>query len=177
MSRADLVRPVLHQALDASGLVVEDVSVTAAGRRSVVRVLLDRDLRADGADDAHEVTTPTEPLSLDEVADATRLVSDALDASDVLGDQPYTLEVSSPGVGRPLTAPRHFRRNVGRLLTARVGDHELRGRVVSAGTAAVTLELVAEGQQDGRTERLAYTDISRASVQIEFARPDTHEEH
>ena len=114
MTTAEHISPDLEKALAGTGLVLEDVTVTPAGKRRVVRVLLDRDLG-----DAETVTERTEPLSLDEVADATRLVGDALERSDALGEQPYTLEVSSPGVGRPLTEPRHFRRNVGRLVTAR----------------------------------------------------------
>jgi ribosome maturation factor RimP len=171
MATADRVRPVLQEALEASALVVEDVSVTPAGRRRVVRVLLDRDLG-----DVDEVTEPTAPLSLDEVADATRLVGDALDASDVMGEQPYTLEVSSPGVGRPLTEPRHFQRNVGRLLTVRHGSGEVTGRVVGADRTAVTLEVPATAKDPSRTETLSYGDVERAAVLVEFARPDESKE-
>ena len=116
MTTADSIRPVLGRALEPTSLVLDDVTVTPAGRRRVVKVLVDRDV-----DDSGTTSDPTPPLSLDEVADAARLVSDALDATDVMGQQPYTLEVSSPGVGRPLTTPRHFRRNVGRLVTVRRG--------------------------------------------------------
>ncbi len=113
MTTADGIRPTVQDAVEGIGLVLEDVAVTPAGRRRVVKVLVDRD---PGPQDVAD--EPTDPLTLDEVADATRAVSDALDASDLMGEQPYTLEVSSPGVGRPLTLPRHFRRNVGRLVTA-----------------------------------------------------------
>lgn len=174
MAGADLVRPVLETALADSGLVLEDVVVTPAGRRRVVRVLLDRDLPADGT-----VTEPTEPLSLDEVADATRLVSDALDADDVLGEQPYTLEVSSPGVGRPLTEPRHFRRNVGRLLTVRTGGadgEDLTGRLVEAGPDSVVLDVPATRATPGGRRTLPIADLERAVVEVEFGRPDDPKE-
>ena len=122
------------------------------------------------------VTEPTAPLTLDEVADATHLVSDALDASDVMGEQPYTLEVSSPGVGRPLTEPRHFRRNVGRLVTVQHDGGEVTGRVVSASTTEVSLEVPATKGTPARTETLPYAAVERAVVQVEFARPDESKE-
>jgi ribosome maturation factor RimP len=95
------------------GLVVEDLAVTPAGKRRLVRIWLDRDLA--GLEPGDQ-TSAIDPLSLDEVADATRVISAALDASDALGDAPYVLEVGSAGVDRPLTEPRHFRRNVTRLI-------------------------------------------------------------
>jgi ribosome maturation factor RimP len=171
MTTADGIRPALEQALAPTDLVLEDVVVTPAGRRRVVKVLVDHDLA--GSD---TVTEPTAPLTLDEVADATRLVSEALDASDAMGEQPYTLEVSSPGVGRPLTEPRHFRRNVGRLLTVDHEAGEVTGRVTSASSAEVTLEVPATKATPARTETLPYAGIRRAVVQVEFARPDESKE-
>ncbi|NHA67036.1 ribosome maturation factor RimP [Phycicoccus flavus] len=172
MAAADRLRPVVDTALDGTGLVLEDVSVTPAGKRRVVRVLLDRDLPAGDED----VTTATEPLSLDEVADATRTVEQALDASDALGEQPYTLEVSSPGVGRPLTEARHFRRNVGRLVTVHRESGELTGRLVAAGPERVLLEVPATKKVPARTETVPLREVDRAVVQVEFARPDPPKE-
>ncbi|WP_299441893.1 ribosome maturation factor RimP [uncultured Phycicoccus sp.] len=167
MATADRVLPVLETALAGSGLVLEDVTVTPAGKRRVVRVLLDRELAETGT-----VTTATEPLSLDEVADATRLVGEALDDSDALGELPYTLEVSSPGVGRPLTEPRHFQRNVGRLVTLHHADVEVTGRLVAAGPDEVVLEIPATKKTPTRTETVLLGHIDRAAVQVEFARHD-----
>ncbi|PKW25813.1 ribosome maturation factor RimP [Phycicoccus duodecadis] len=171
MATAEQVRPVLESALAGSGLVLEDVAVTPAGKRRVVRVLLDRHL------DVHDVVTePTEPLTLDEVADATRLVGDALEDSDVLGEQPYTLEVSSPGVGRPLTLPRHFQRNVGRLVTVHHSGGEVTGRLVAAGPDALTVDVPAVKKTPGRTETIPLGGVDRAVVQVEFSRPDDPKE-
>ncbi len=166
MATADQVRPVLRDALADSPLVLEDVTVTPAGKRRVVRVLLDRDLG-----DVDAVSEPTEPLSLDEVAEATRLVGDALEASDVLGEQPYTLEVSSPGVSRPLSEPRHFQRNVGRLVRLHHGGTETTGRVVRADRTGVTLEVPAAGTSPGGPKTVPYDAVDRALVQVEFTRP------
>jgi ribosome maturation factor RimP len=139
------VRPVLEPVVTAAGYDLEDVNVTAAGRRSVVRVVVDRDGGID----------------LDAVAEISRAVSDALDAADSLGSSPYVLEVTSPGVDRPLTLPRHWRRNVGRLV--RVG--ELTGRIIDADEHGVTLQVA------GDDEVLGYDDLGDGHVQVEFSRP------
>ena len=169
MTTSDSIRPTLHSALAGSGLVLEDVVVTPAGRRRVVKVLLDRDLG-----DADTVSEPSAPLSLDEVADATRLVSEALDDSDVMGEQPYTLEVTSRGVDRPLTLPRHWRRNADRLVKVTTTDGEtVTGRIVGSSDDAATLEL------DGTRREVAYADVAKALVQVEFNRktqPDDGED-
>ena len=171
MTTADSIRPVLGRALEPTSLVLDDVTVTPAGRRRVVKVLVDRDV-----DDSGTTSDPTRPLTLDEVADATRLVSDALDATDVMGEQPYTLEVSSPGVGRPLTTPRHYRRNVGRLVTVRRADGDVTGRIVSATATEVTLEVPSSRSTPARTTTLPYSGVERAVVEVEFARPDESKE-
>jgi ribosome maturation factor RimP len=87
---AGLIEPVVA----AAGMDLESVRMTVAGKRRLLRVVVDSD---------HGV-------SLDDAADVSRDVSAALDAGGVLGEVPYTLEVSSPGVDRPLTQPRHWRR-------------------------------------------------------------------
>jgi len=141
---------LLGPVVTGTGHDLEDLSVTPAGRRRIVRVLVDKD----GG------------TSLDDVADVSRVVSDALDDIDarepaLLGGA-YVLEVSSPGVDRPLTAPRHWRRNVGRLVTAHLSDGaSTTGRLGAADEEAVEL--------DGR--RLALADVLRGQVQVEFSRP------
>ena len=168
------------------GLIVEDVAVTPAGKRRLVRIWLDRDLAGLEPDDESSVI---DPLSLDEVADATRIISAGLDASDALGEAPYVLEVGSAGVDRPLTAPRHFRRNVTRLVeirrthpaagaagTARDPSSPLTGRLVAAGRTDATV-LVAATKNEPETElRIPYAEIERAQVQVEFARATAEEE-
>jgi ribosome maturation factor RimP len=159
------------------GLVIEDVSVTPAGKRRLVRIWLDRDLS--GLDPADE-SSVVEPLSLDEVAEATRAISTGLDASDAAGDAPYVLEVGSPGVDRPLVQPRHFRRNVTRLIeiwrvegSAGADGDPVVGRLVAAGPTEATLQ-VAETKKEPQTElRIPYADVARAQVQVEFARDST----
>lgn len=111
--------------LEPLGLLVEDVTVVPAGKRRLVRVLVDRDVALEKA-----VEESIEPVTLDEVTDATRVIDAELEASDVMGEQPYVLEVSSPGTDRPLTLPRHFARNVGRLVTVTLHDEsKVAGRI------------------------------------------------
>ncbi|MDR6864396.1 ribosome maturation factor RimP [Phycicoccus sp. 3266] len=170
MSVKDQIRPVVEGPLGDLGLLVEDVAVTPTGKRRLVRVWIDRALSAEG-----DATDVVPPLSLDEVSDATRAVSDALDDSDVMGEQPYTLEVTSPGVDRPLTLPRHFRRNVSRLVTVTPTEGEpVTGRIVSAGPDEVTLEVPATKKTPARTTSVRYAEVSRAVVQVEFSRPADH---
>lgn len=159
------------------GLMVEDVAVTPAGRRRLVRIWLDRDLAGLDPDDEASVI---DPLSLDEVADAARVISAALDASDALGEEAYVLEVGSTGVDRPLTKPRHFRRNVTRLVEIRrVGDPAggaLTGRLVRAGPTQAAVLLAATKNEPETKLTIPYADIARAQVQVEFARVTPKEE-
>jgi ribosome maturation factor RimP len=168
LSVKDQIRPAVAEPLAALGLHVEDVAVTPAGKRRLVRIWIDRVL----PESADAITTVTEPLTLDEVADATRAVSESLDEADVMGEQPYTLEVTSPGLDRPLTAPRHFRRNVTRLVTLTpVEGPAVTGRIVSAGPDGLTLEVPAAKKTPARTVELTYAAVSRAVVEVEFSRP------
>ena len=142
----ELTPPLLQMGLD-----LEVVEVTPAGRRRVLRVAVDKD----GG------------VTMDDVAEATKEVSRVLDASDVMGEHPYTLEVTSPGIDRPLTLPRHWRRNRDRLVKVTTGEGTLTGRVTSQDDDSVTLDV------DGTPTTLALADISKAHVQIEFNRPAT----
>ncbi len=174
-ARTETITHQVSESLSGSGVVVDDVTVQPAGRRRLVRVFLARDVSGLGADDT---TSPVEPLSLDEIAEATRTVSDALDGSDVMGEAPYTLEVSSSGLDRPLLTRDQFRRNVGRLLSVSLGAE---GQPTGTATGRLT-EVRADGirlRPEGRTSGegtpdldIPWEDVTRASVQVEFSRPD-----
>ena len=140
----------LTQPLASLGFDVEAVEITPAGRRRILRVAVDKD----GG------------VTLDDVADATREINRLLDDSDVMGEQPYTLEVTSRGVDRPLTLPRHWRRNVSRLVKVTpVEGGVFTGRLVGSDDEGATLDV------KGAERRIAYADVKRALVQIEFNRP------
>lgn len=141
----ELLEPVLAEA----GLDLEAVELTPAGKRRVLRVVVDSD---NGVD-------------LDTVGEVSQAVNDSLDASDVMGELPYVLEVTSPGVDRLLTQPRHWRRSRGRLVKASlVEGGDVTGRVTDSDDQGVTLDV------KGRTRTLAYDKIAKAKVQVEFRR-------
>jgi ribosome maturation factor RimP len=155
---AEKVAALLDPVVSAMGMDLEGVRVTSAGRRRVLRIVVD----ADGG------------VSLDDIALVSRDLSAALDDSVVMGDQPYTLEVSSPGVDRPLTERRHWRRAIGRLVVAPLteqgiasGDGGARvtveGRVTGASADGITLDV------DGESRIFGYSDLGPGKIKIEFA--------
>lgn len=145
----DRIEAEITDPLSAMDLDVEAVEVTPAGKRRVLRIAVDKD----GG------------VTLDDVADATRAINDVLDESDVMGEMPYTLEVTSRGVDRPLTLPRHWRRNEDRLVKiSLVEGGEVTGRIQGSTADAVTLEV----EESARV--VPYADIAKALVQIEFNR-------
>ncbi len=165
----DRIRSTLQAPLRDLGLVIEDLTITPAGKRSVLRIAVDDDLADVDPLDDH---SPISPLTLDDVADATRAISDALDASDVTGSQPYVLEVSSPGVGRPLTSWRQWRRNVGRLVTVTGLDGTTtQGRIVRVDETTATVRPTS-----GVDVVVGLADVRRARIDVEFARLDELDE-
>ena len=149
-----LVR-LLTPAAAAMGMDLEGVRITSAGRRRLLRVIVD----ADGG------------VSLADIALASRDFSAELDAADAMGEAPYTLEVSSPGVDRPLREPRHWRRARGRLVTVPLagqpaGAAGIVGRITDAGEHGVTLDIAGVSREFG------YGELGAGRVQVEFARLD-----
>lgn len=166
----DLIASRLEQPLADLSLVLDDLTVTPAGRRRVVRVVVDRDLGGLGADDA---TSAVAGLTLDEVAEATRVVADLLDEGDLMGEAPYTLEVSSPGLDRALRGSRQYRRNVGRLVAfvLESGD-TFTARITGVSGDLVTVEQDATKKTAAVVHKLLIEDITSARVQVEFSRRD-----
>ncbi|OIQ78486.1 ribosome maturation factor RimP [mine drainage metagenome] len=150
----ELIASALAPLLTAQGIDLEALEITPAGKRRVIRVLIDSD---DG-------------ITLDQVASVSHEVSaelDRLDESGKLGQTPYVLEVSSPGVDRALTLPRHWRRNSGRLVKCSMVDGStLLGRICSTDERSVEIEI------DGAPRTVAYEDIKKAHIEIEFNRTD-----
>lgn len=152
-SPAAAVRRVVQPVVAAAGLVIEDVTVSRAGRRSVVRVVVDLDDAVGGVD-------------ADTLADVSRAVSAAMDAADPVSGA-YTLEVSTPGADRPLTELRHFRRARTRLVRLVLHDGgRLRGRLVEADADELTL------RTDAGELRVPFGDVARGAVEVELSRAD-----
>jgi ribosome maturation factor RimP len=153
-----MITDVIGPVVAAAGMDLESVRVTAAGRRRLLRVVVDSD----------------RGVSLDDAAAVSRELSAALDTVAVMGDFPYTLEVSSPGVDRPLTDRRHWRRAVGRLVAVTVtdatGSRPVSGRIAAADADGVTLDV--EGDPKAR-RRFPYAVLGPGAIQVEFGHPPT----
>ena len=150
-SPVDGVRALAAAAAQSVGLVLEGVTITPAGRRRVLRVVVDLpDDEAGG-------------VPMERVASASQALSSALDGSPVMGGSPYVLEVSSPGIDRPLTEPRHWRRARGRLVRVTLGDgREVTGRVDSAAADVVVIA----------AETIPWHVLGPGRIQVEFNHPD-----
>ncbi|MFB6722707.1 ribosome maturation factor RimP [Kribbella sp. NPDC056345] len=147
----NFLQPIVAQ----FGCDLEETSIIPVGKQRILRVLVDRD----GG------------INLDDVAEVTRALSKALDERDIMGQSRYTLEVSSPGVDRPLTLPRHWRRNITRLVAVTlVNGQKLTGRIKTASDEAAELDV------KGKLRSVAYGDVEKAKVQIEFNRPAGNDE-
>ena len=134
---------MITPAIQALGFYVEDISITSAGRRSMLTVIVDGDTH----------------LSLDQVTVATKVISEIVENLPTLGNNPFTLEVTSPGLDRPLTKPRHWRKNKDRLIKIVLNDgKEVTGRIKDSTEADVTVD----------EQNVKFADIKRATLEIEF---------
>jgi ribosome maturation factor RimP len=164
----ETLEPVVADAVARAGFDLELLHVQQAGRRQLVKVVVDSDNVAGG-------------IGLDQVAEVSRAVAEALDALEddrtagsVLGGS-YTLEVTSPGLDRPLTKPRHWRRARLRKVAVRAvraegqGEDSYTARVGDADDEGVHLLV------DGRKRHVSYQDIEHAVIEIEFREPPAAE--
>lgn len=161
----EFVSPVLNEI----GLDVENVKVVRAGAKSQIIVQVDADERPD----------------LDVLEQVTHEVSAALDAAEARGDadfgtQGYTLEVSTPGIDAPLSQPRHWRRNRGRIAEISLADGtSLTARIGALSPDGESVILVTSKGPKGRLKAVGQcfqlTDVARAVVQVEFSNPPAAE--
>ncbi|GHF76443.1 ribosome maturation factor RimP [Amycolatopsis bartoniae] len=151
---AGRLEPIVADAVAGAGFDLDALDVQQAGRRKLVKVVVDAD---DG-------------VGLDEVAEVSRAVSAVLDQHDHLIAGAYTLEVTSPGVERPLTAQRHWRRAKYRLV--RITPHEGAGFVGRVGHAGPESARVLV---DGAIRDVRYADVAKAVIEIEFKQPPTED--
>ena len=143
MGRKEEISAVITPALTALGFYLEDLNITSAGKRSLLTVIVDADRH----------------LSLDDVTVATKAISELVENIPALGSTAFTLEVTSPGIDRPLTKPRHWRKNINRLVKVILLDgSQITGRIKQAGESAATIDEID----------INYLDIKRANLEIEF---------
>jgi ribosome maturation factor RimP len=149
MRDVTVIVEAIEPVVSALGLELYDVEVTGTGRALVVRVLVDREGGID----------------LDTVGTAAEAISPVLDTEHVARALPgaYALEVSSPGLERPLRRPEHFRRAVGSTISVKTPGRRIRGVVVGADDDAFDLTL-----DDGTQERISYTDVAQARTVFEW---------
>jgi ribosome maturation factor RimP len=143
MTLLEEIAVAITPAIEAAGCYLEEVTLTPAGKRKIMTVIVDGDTN----------------LSLDQVTAVSKEVSAIVEVLPALGDTPFTLEVTSPGVDRPLTHPRHWRKNHGRLITATLED----GKVVKGRIGAST-----EVDVEIDSLKIAYAAMKRALIEIEF---------
>ena len=143
MGKKEDISAAITPALEALGFYLEDVTITSAGRRSMLTVIVDGDTH----------------LSLDQVTSATKAIGEIVESVQSLGETPFTLEVTSPGLDRPLTKVRHWQKNINRLVKVVLLDgSEIKGRIKDVNEVSA---IVAE-------KNINYSDIKRATLEVEF---------
>ena len=155
MALKDQISEIVTPAVSDLGFYLEDVHVATPGNHRIVTCIVDGDTS----------------LNLDQVTSVSRVISELLDEASFMGETPFTLEVTSPGVDRPLTQPRHFAKNADRLLKIiKLDGSEITGRILSNTDKDVTLTVSIK--KETLEETISFADIKRAVVEIEFNRKD-----
>lgn len=160
-TQSERLRGLVEPLVSAEQLDLEEIEVSRAGRRRVLRIIVDSE----------------EGVELDTCAELSRAISAELDETDVMGEEEYVLEVSSPGADRPLTEHRHYVRATGRLarLQLREGG-ELVARILAVGDEGLDLEVPGVKGRKPTSRRIAFDEIAKARVELEFNRKDKKEE-
>ncbi|CAM5530148.1 ribosome maturation factor RimP [Streptomyces spiroverticillatus] len=159
-TQSDRLRELLEPLVAAQGLDLEEIEVSKAGRRRMLRIVVDSE----------------EGVELDACAEVSRAISDKLDESDAMGDDEYVLEVSSPGADRPLTEHRHYVRATGRLAKLQLNDGaELIARILVVDETGLDLEVPGVKGRKPTARRVEFADIAKARVEVEFNRKDQNE--
>ena len=159
MSLTQAITDLISPAVTEAGFYLEEVQIASPGSHRTVTCVVDG---------------PT-PLNLDQVTVVSRIISELLDSADIMGDTPFTLEVTSPGVDRPLTEVRHWTKNLTRLIKTTLNDGSvITGRLTEFDEINATLVENIKGRIKNHT--VAFADIQRAVVEIEFNRKDAVDE-
>ncbi|WP_324790259.1 ribosome maturation factor RimP [Streptomyces sp. H51] len=161
-THSERLRELLEPLVSSQGLDLEEIAVDSVGRKRVLRVVVDSDTGAD----------------LDQIADVSRALSAKLDETDAMGEGEYTLEVGTPGAERLLTEHRHYVRATDRLVKFQLAEGgELVARILGVDDEGLDLEVPGVKGRRATTRRIAFPEIEKARVQVEFSRKDKHEEN
>ena len=143
MGKKEDISAAITPALEALGFYLEDVTIISAGRRSMLTIIVDGDTH----------------LSLDQVTSATKAIGKIVESIQSLGETPFTLEVTSPGLDRPLTKVRHWQKNINRLVKVVLLDgSEIKGRIIDVSEVSARVD----------EKNINYSDIKRATLEVEF---------
>jgi ribosome maturation factor RimP len=143
MGKKEDISAAITPALEALGFYLEDVTIISAGRRSMLTIIVDGDTH----------------LSLDQVTSATKAIGEIVESIQSLGETPFTLEVTSPGLDRPLTKVRHWQKNINRLVKVVLLDgSEIKGRIIDVSEVSARVD----------EKNINYSDIKRATLEVEF---------
>ncbi|MFJ9151526.1 ribosome maturation factor RimP [Streptomyces sp. NPDC102270] len=160
-TQSERLRELLEPLVTSQGLDLEEIAVDSVGRKRVLRVVVDSDTGAD----------------LDQIADVSRALSAKLDETDAMGAGEYTLEVGTPGAERLLKEHRHYVRAVDRLVKFQLnGGDELVARILKVDDDGLDLEVPGVKGRKATARRLAFSDVDKARVQVEFSRKDSKEQ-
>ncbi|MET8132596.1 MULTISPECIES: ribosome maturation factor RimP [unclassified Streptomyces] len=160
-TQSERLRELLDPLVSSQGLDLEEIEVETVGRKRVLRVVVDSD---EGAD-------------LDAIADVSRALSAKLDETDAMGAGEYTLEVGTPGAERELKEHRHYVRATDRLVKFQLAENEeLLARILRVEDDGLDVEVPGVKGRKPTAKRLAFADIVKARVQVEFSRKDKKEE-
>jgi ribosome maturation factor RimP len=160
-TQSERLRELLEPLVTSQGLDLEEIAVDSVGRKRVLRVVVDSDTGAD----------------LDQIADVSRALSAKLDETDAMGAGEYTLEVGTPGAERLLKEHRHYVRAVDRLVKFQLtGGDELVARILKVDDEGLDVEVPGVKGRKATARRLAFSDVDKARVQVEFSRKDSKEQ-
>ncbi|WP_028802527.1 ribosome maturation factor RimP [Streptomyces sp. 142MFCol3.1] len=160
-TQSERLRELLEPLVGSQGLDLEEIAVDSVGRKRVLRVVVDSDSGAD----------------LDQIADVSRALSAKLDETDAMGEGEYTLEVGTPGAERELTEHRHYVRATDRLVKFQLTEGgELVARILKADEDGLDVEVPGVKGRKPTARHLAFEDVAKARVQVEFNRKNKNEE-
>ncbi|MEU3920897.1 ribosome maturation factor RimP [Streptomyces sp. NPDC029004] len=160
-TQSERLRGLLEPLVSAADLDLEEIEVSRAGKRRMLRIIVDSD----------------EGATLDACAELSRVISQKLDETDAMGEDEYVLEVSSPGADRPLTEHRHYVRATGRLVKLQLHESgELVARILTVDDEGLDLEVPGVKGRRPTARRVTFAEIAKARVEIEFNRKDKKEE-
>jgi ribosome maturation factor RimP len=159
VSLTQSITELIEPAVTEAGFFLEEVQNTSAGSHRIITCIVDGQT----------------PLNLDQVTQVSRLISELLDTATFMDETPFTLEVTSPGVDRPLTLPRHWTKNLTRLVKVTLQDGAVTtGRLTEFNEVTATLVENIKGRI--KTHQVNFSDLKRAVVEIEFNRKETTSE-